>query len=233
MIDLHTHILPQMDDGSSSTEMSHRMLQVLKQDGVELLAATPHFYAHKESPQTFLKRRQEAYECLAPPEDSPEILLGAEVAYFGGISRCEPMQELCIGDSRLLLVELPFSPWSKTVVREVMELGKNLSLTPVLAHIDRYRTNDGFWEALELFLRAGVLLQCNADAIGKFFFSRRLIRMIQDGQIHFIGSDCHNMTTRPPNLQKALRKLEKSISLQMFAQRARCLLSSDRKEERL
>ncbi len=232
MIDLHTHILPQMDDGSDSVTLSHRMLLALRQQGVQLLAATPHFYAYKEAPQTFLKRRQEAYDRLAPPEGSPEIMLGAEVAYFSGISRSDEMRKLRIGNSRLLLLELPFSDWSRTMVHEVLDIGKNLSLTPVLAHIDRYRRVAGFWQTLELFSHAGVLLQCNAEAIGKLF-SRRLIGMVKDGQIQFLGSDCHNMTTRPPNMHKAVAKLEKSISLQTFDRRARRLLGSDRKEEHL
>ena len=60
MIDLHTHVLPGMDDGSRSPEESARMLRELAAQGVTLAAATPHFYAGENSPDRFLRRRKEA-----------------------------------------------------------------------------------------------------------------------------------------------------------------------------
>ena len=88
MIDLHSHILPGMDDGSKNPEESAALLRMLQQQGVTTLAATPHFYA-RETPEAFLKRRQEAVAKLPIMEDGPRMLLGAEVAYFSGMGNCE------------------------------------------------------------------------------------------------------------------------------------------------
>ena len=110
MIDFHSHILPGIDDGSQSVEMSLEMLGALKAQGAGVVCATSHFYATERSPERYLYRRQEAFEKLKPqlPEDAPEILLGAEVLYFPGISRMEALPSLCLEGTNLLLLEMPF-----------------------------------------------------------------------------------------------------------------------------
>lgn len=67
MIDFHTHILPKTDDGSRSTDESVKMLLALKEQGIDAVAATPHFYANDESVEDFLKRRQASFEALKAP----------------------------------------------------------------------------------------------------------------------------------------------------------------------
>ena len=105
MIDLHSHILPNMDDGSKSPEETAALLRLLAQQGVSTVVATPHFYA-QETPEAFLERRNASREKMLPSEEhQPEILLGAEVAYFSGMGSCEALIPLQIGDTKLLLVE--------------------------------------------------------------------------------------------------------------------------------
>ncbi len=225
MIDLHTHILPQMDDGSKSVQQSFQMLEAMARQGVDLAVATPHFYATKESVQSFLQRRETSLAKLA---DTPiRILPGAEVAYFSGISNTEALDTLCIGQSKLILVEMPFTAWSESVVREIVSIRRR-GLVPVLAHIERYRKLPAFWQLLQQLLRVGVLAQCNAQSICAPFLGKRLLRMIESRQVSFIGSDCHNTSSRPPNLQKAAEKIAKVISpefLQHFDSAGRELLA--------
>ena len=109
MIDFHSHILPGMDDGSKNIEESLALLRMLAEQGVKKVVATPHFYANDESVEKFLARRQQSYESLraALPAGMPEILLGAEVRYYQGISRLKELKELCVQGSNLLLLERP------------------------------------------------------------------------------------------------------------------------------
>ena len=81
MIDFHSHFLPGMDDGSKSVQESLKMLSLARDSGVNQIVATPHFYASKESPEHFLRRRESSWETLkeALPDDAPQIWLGAEV----------------------------------------------------------------------------------------------------------------------------------------------------------
>ena len=109
MIDLHTHILPNVDDGSSSLEESLALLRMLASQGVTLTAATPHFYATSDKPEQFFLRRESAWQQLSAAMESgmPCVLLGAEVAFYRNISQMQQLERFCIGSSRLLLLEMP------------------------------------------------------------------------------------------------------------------------------
>lgn len=113
MIDFHSHILPAMDDGSRNIEESLQMLRMLQEQGVERVIATPHFYADENPPDVFLRRRADAWEHLRAhlTQGLPHVLLGAEVHYFQGISRTAQVRQLCIQDTGVLLLEMPFSGW--------------------------------------------------------------------------------------------------------------------------
>jgi len=125
MLDIHTHILPNIDDGSRSVAESVAMIRASMEQGVNRLALTPHFYPERESPKRFLERRGESARelsaALAGMKQLPKMCLGAEVAYFEGMSRTEHIDSLCIGRTRMLLVELPFS--SETLpVRQISRM---------------------------------------------------------------------------------------------------------------
>ena len=142
MMDFHSHVLPGMDDGSRSVEESIGMLHQMAVQGVNRVAATSHFYAFQESPESFLSRRAEAAACLKEAmereEGLPEIHLGAEVRYYEGMSRTEALHEMVIEGTRLLLLEMPFTAWNERMLYEVRELEDNLRCTVLIAHIERY-----------------------------------------------------------------------------------------------
>lgn len=223
MIDLHTHILPGMDDGSRCAEETAALLAMLKDQGADTLAATSHFYADREDPEAFLRRREEA---LAQLDTEMKVIPGAEVMYFSGMQHSEALQDLCIGDSRLLLVEMPFRPWSDRVVEEVLDIQLRQGLQVVLAHVDRYGSRECMGRWKKPLLHEGVLFQANADAIVRPFSP--VLSMVKAGQIHFLGSDCHNLTTRAPVIGAAAAKLSRKLgkeTLQAMDARARELLN--------
>lgn len=213
MLDIHAHILPEMDDGSASAEESTRMLRLSRQQGVTVMAATPHFYATKDTPEKFLNRRQTAVEKMEyDAQTMPQLLLGAEVAYFGGMNRCTELRQLQIGLSGLLLVEMPFTAWSDRMVEEVIALRDHLGLQPVLAHVERYGRQ--FFKFQRHLLDGGVLFQCNTDAFLGGLSAVRWLRMLKNGEVHFLGSDCHNMEKRPPKLDQAGKVITKKLGHQ-------------------
>lgn len=118
MTDLHTHILPGIDDGAKTTEDSIRILRAEWEQGVETVVLTPHFYRDLENPAHFLKRRREAVLALGKcmmqmsPEERnvlPRMILGAEVAWWPNLAEWSELPELCIGETKNLLLELPVS----------------------------------------------------------------------------------------------------------------------------
>lgn len=199
MIDFHSHILPGVDDGSKDAQMSAALLQMLQQQGVTTVVATPHFYAERHTPEDFLCRRAEALAKL--PETPLRVLAGAEVAYFDGMCHSDALKDMCIGDTNLLLVEMPFETWTERMVQEICEIVTYQNLRPVLAHVDRYRSQ--FMRACTALLEYDVLFQFNADVFLDWRRRRWALAQLDRGMVHFVGSDCHNLTTRPPQMDKA------------------------------
>lgn len=212
MTDWHSHILPQMDDGSKSVEESVALLQALKGQGVDRVVATPHFYANDETVEDFIKRRQKAFEKVSVRlnDELPDVLLGAEVSFYSGISRMEGLSRLKIENTDLLLLEMPFSRWTEYTVKELLELASSGEFTIVLAHIERYLSLQNA-SVLERLYDSGILMQSNASFFVDFFKKKKALNFLKNGKIHFIGSDCHNMISRPPELQKAYTYIAKKL----------------------
>ena len=127
LVDFHTHILPGIDDGSQDESMTRDMLFEEKRQGVVDIVATPHFYANQMSVDGFLENRSAALEKTEQirreaDEPLPSIITGAEVYYFSGIGCAEEIPRLCIGDTRVLLLEMPFEQWTDDVLRDVKDL---------------------------------------------------------------------------------------------------------------
>ena len=219
MIDLHSHILPGMDDGSADVQESLWLLDTLAGQGVTLVAATSHFYATREYPEDFLRRRAQSVARLAPllTSDHPTIRLGAEVHYFESMSRASGLEQLCIEGTPLFLLEMPYGTWTGRMVDDVLELCSKRDLTVVMAHVERYFAHQPkqVWDVLE---QGGVLFQVNAQSFLRWFGSGRVLRLMREGKVHFLGSDCHNKTNRPPCLAQARARIARKLGQEMLWQ---------------
>ena len=138
----------------------------------------------------------------AANRDMPEIVLGAEVAYYSGISRLSNLKELCIDRTGLLLLEMPFSVWKEYTLKEVVEIATAKNIVVILAHIERYLKFQPY-KTLEQLMEIGVLMQVNASYFAELRTRRKAISLLKKGGIQFLGSDCHNLTSRAPKLGTA------------------------------
>lgn len=215
MTDFHSHILPGIDDGCKTVDVSIQALKMMAEQGIERVAATPHFYASHsgESPDEFLIRRNAAEaqlrEKMKGEEGLPEIFCGAEVKYFRGMSGVEDLTKLTLEGTELLLVEMPFSKWTSSEIKEVLSLNEKLGVIPVLAHIERFFSYQKNLDWIYEFKDEGVLMQMNAEYILGTFSSRKAMKLIKNHAIDFLGSDTHNLTDRKPNLGPAIEKIER------------------------
>ena len=220
--DIHTHILPHTDDGSSSSAESIEMLLALYAQGVTRVALTPHFKAVQDDPERFFKRTrattahfvERLNELFLNDADAkynlPDIYLGAEVAFFNAMSNVSAISDMCLSGTKYLLVEMPFDKWTVAMVDELDDLSKNYGITPIIAHIDRYFPC--FSEAmLDDMIQRGFKIQINADAFLGFWTRRRALTLMEAGKVHFIGSDAHNMGKRAPCIGDAVVEIEKRI----------------------
>ena len=203
MTDLHTHILPGMDDGSRDAAESVELLRREREQGVDTVVLTPHFYRDRENADRFLRRRQAACQTLrrAYADGPPRLIMGAEVAWFPSLAAEERLDELCLGSSRYLLLELPFAPWPARLLDQVYDFAAETGLTPILAHVERYLPlqEKGKMDAL---LSMGFPMQMNADSLLPFWRRKKSFRLLRRGT-WLIGSDCHDCTRRPPRLGPA------------------------------
>lgn len=212
MIDWHSHLLPEIDDGSPDVEESLALLRMEAEQGVDTVIATPHFFANDGSVEDFIERRRRSYERLknAMPESFPNIVLGAEVRYYTGIGKLPELGKLCIGKSKLLLLEMPMEKWTDYTVRELAGIARSGSVKLILAHIERYLSmqSESTWERL---YEAGITMQVNASFFTGFTTKRTALSYLSKGAIHLIGSDCHNTKYRPPKLGEAYKTIRRKF----------------------
>ncbi len=217
MIDFHTHILPGIDDGAKDVSVSAAMLEMEKEQGVNEIVLTPHYYGKFYSPTDFVRRRAAAYEkLLAVAAGEFFFTLGAEIHFSDTLSVNAECRKLAIGDTRYALVELPFGEkWSGSLLTRLRYFMDETELIPVIAHICRYPQLRKNPEALLRLAEMGCLLQVNASAFCDKDSSGFAFAALKHNLVHCLGSDCHNVTNRAPDLKRA----EEAIAQAGYADR--------------
>jgi len=212
MTDLHTHILPGMDDGARDADESIMMLRQEQAQGVDTVVLTPHFYRDRETSEQFLQRRAESFEklklrlCELPPEERqalPRLVLGVEAAWHHTLLDWERIDQLCIGQTKYLLLEMPFTPWTGHTINLIYDLMGHTDIVPVIAHLERYMNSQSAGRIQEI-LEMGIPVQVSADIFRHPLVWHKAITMLRRNQIHLLGSDCHDVHDRPPNLKAAV-----------------------------
>lgn len=217
-IDFHSHILPGIDDGSKNMDMSLEMLKLASEQGMDVMVATPHFYASRHSIEEFLERRRRAYERIREhlTEDLPKLRLGAEVAFFPGISKAEKISSLTVEGTDVLLLEMPFSPWTDAEMREVKDLAGSGRFHLMLAHLERYMAIPENRRKIEELQKLPLYIQINAGSFLEWKKRRILAKMIDMSRKYVLGSDCHGVSLRSPNLAEGRAMLEKKFGAEFL-----------------
>lgn len=228
MIDLHTHILPGMDDGPTHWKESLSMLAMLRDQGVTTVALTPHYYAPQESVESFVRRREASHQLIAG--EGMELLLGSETYLSDTLFRNDTLYDLCIGDTNYLLLELPYaSRWEPAVFERVEQLIHTFHVKPILAHPERFEAtqNANREKIFAKLTDLGCLLQFNIDSVVSPYSQKTTLELIQAGWGDVIGSDCHNTRSRPPQHHKFREIITKHIGdyqIETFQQNARTMI---------
>ena len=205
--DYHTHILPKMDDGPQDVSVSVNMLKSLKEQGVTRVCLTPHYFLHTESLESFTKRRQASFDLLLSEiekqnvKDSvPELVLGAEVSVERDLVNQESLSDLCLGDTNLLLLEMPFNPPDDQLFFLMENIALKFNIRPVIAHLDRYAgilKKEHIYRILDI---PGIIIQFNAASLGIFRRGSFVKKVMRTGVPVVFGTDCHDMKRRPPKI---------------------------------
>lgn len=212
VVDFHSHVLPKLDDGSASIQESIGMLRLHGEQGIAHVVATPHFYPMYDDPKRFLQHRKDAEERLREAMEShpdlPRLSIGAEVHYFPGISDSDILPELTIDGKRCILIEMPVSSWTEAMYRELEGISVKQGLIPIIAHMDRYIRPFRTHGIPKRLAQLPVYVQANAQFFLEKATASMAMRLLREDKIQLLGSDCHNLTSRLPNLGPAVRKIE-------------------------
>ena len=219
MTDLHTHILPGMDDGAKTVEDSLSMLRMEREQGVDTVVLTPHFYRDRENPKRFLQRRKDAAvvlgrQILSLPEGEreklPRMRLGAEVTWWPNMAEWEELPDMCIGKTKNLLLELPFTPWNDQMMYRLHDFYGQTGITPVIAHLERYLKGQQP-EYIREVLRLGFPIQLDCDLLLRPLSRGGILKLLRQGQAHLLASDCHDCVRRAPNLNAAIHVVRSKL----------------------
>ncbi len=195
--DLHCHVLPGIDDGASDLGESLRILEDMEKQGIQHIVCTPHFYLNKTNVSRFIKKRKESYSLLAENyQGNISICLGAEVYYCHGIYNIENFEDLTMGNSEYILIELPYSAKIDVdVINDIEKLMQTTGLTVIMAHIERF-LDKLTWRASRKLYSLNVIYQVNLSSVTNDKLVKPTLKFIKKGGYIILGTDTHNMKER-------------------------------------
>lgn len=232
LVETHCHILPGIDDGAPDVETSVKMVRRLKEQGAKAIILTPHYYSDSISYGNFIENRNAAFEKLsaALDDDDPKLIPAAEVYITEYLFNNESLKKLCIGNSGYALIEHSFScDFSQKTYERLLNLNYDFGIKPILAHIERYNALMNDENLLDEYINAGCLTQVNISSFSDAprGIRKKLIKYLESGRIHFIGSDCHNLSSRAPEYENGVNIILKKCgaqALEILEQNANLLI---------
>jgi len=211
-IDFHSHFLPGIDDGAKKTSIGCEMAHEALKQGVEYLVATPHFYPFNSVTidEAISKRDKALQKILSYSEENnieiPKIIKVFEVTYDRSLLSMDNLDKFCIDNTNHILLELPYNNWTNTLPEEIYELsisGYNI----ILAHIERYLSIEGRRVLSFTDLDVKFQISCSVPLKGE---ERRFLNyLIKNRRYCIMGTDMHNMDTRPCDISDSFKRFEK------------------------
>ncbi|WP_048766245.1 capsular polysaccharide biosynthesis protein Cps4B [Streptococcus cristatus] len=241
MIDIHSHIIFDVDDGPKTLEDSRRLLEESYRQGVRTIISTSHrrkgmFETPEEKIAANFKQVQELAKQVA---DDLTVLYGAEIYYTSDIlKKLEEGTFPSLGGTKYVLIEFSMNTPYKDIhsaLGNVIRLG----MTPVVAHIERYHCLENDEDRVSELINMGCYMQVNSSNVLKSklfgdrykFMKKRVQFFLERDLVHFVASDMHNLDDRPPYMQKAYQIVAKKYGAEraeeLFKTNQEILLSNE------
>jgi protein-tyrosine phosphatase len=235
IVDIHSHIIPGIDDGSKSMEMTLEMLKNAEEEGTTEIIATPHYLLeYGEATIIDVKNHvKKINDILEHEKINVKIYSGQEVYFTEKI--IDDYMEGNIGslnDSRYMLIEFPMDKFDNNIFDILYELQVR-DVVPIIAHPERYKPFKEKPSLINDFINEGYLFQVNAGSIeGKFGESvRKTADLFLKNHIYnFIGSDAHNIKNRNTGIKNAIDLLDDDINRGIFKDSSKKVLKNEKIE---
>jgi len=215
VIDLHSHILPGLDDGPSTMDGSLELARVAVAAGTATILATPHVNGdYGLGPERIGEAVTAVRAALAEAGIALEVLAGGEIAIWRLMDLDDPtLRRLALGGGPFLLVESPFSPVVGDFEPMVLDLQAR-GYRVLLAHPERCPAFQRDPARLERLIDAGAIAQVTAGSMAGAFGStvqRFTVMLLRHGFVHVVASDAHDHVKRPPGLNAGFAVLESAL----------------------
>ena len=207
MLDIHSHILPTVDDGAEDLDEALKILEMMQKDGITDVIATPHFYADSDNLNDFKTRTEKAYKTLCSAADGknlPRVFLGCEVLYYRYIGTSEAVTEFCFNGSNYLLLELVNDCITDSFFENLYCLKNQSGIIPIIAHIERYYKDRSFKKLLKFVKSENIPTQVNASSFFSPHYCKIAEKLIKKGYVTYLATDAHSVDKRPPKMKDAL-----------------------------
>lgn len=216
MIDFHTHILPNIDDGSRSIEETFNLINEAKNVGFEAIVSTSHYI--EEYYETNAPEREvwinAIYENLQAKNIDIKLYLGNEIYISENIIKLlEEGKASTINDTSYVLFEMPLNVEPMNLYDVIYEM-MQYKLVPILAHPERYSFVQKEPELIYDLIEKGVLMQANYGSIlGIYGEKPKMIvrKFLENNMIHFLGTDVHRQNTIYPKVPEALVEIKQIV----------------------
>lgn len=221
MVDLHSHIIPKIDDGSQSIETSILMLQEAKKAGFTDIFLTPHYIEnyYDLDIQTRKEKFEELQKIAKEKNIDINLYLGSEIFINPEIDLLYSKKAiLTLNNSRYMLIEIPMND-TILYLDDVIENLTCIGIVPILAHPERYQYVQNDITVCERLIDKGVLFQMNFGSIIGVYgkdVKKTAIKLLKNNYIHFLGSDVHRKESIYTKIESAKKKIIKIIGKEKF-----------------
>lgn len=213
LTETHCHIIPNIDDGANSVEMSLKMIETLESFGAKTIILTPHYYSDSISYTDFVKKRNDAFEVLKENyKGDVRLTAAAEVYVSDYLLHNDNLDGIKIANGNYALLEHSFSDsFSSKTFERLENLYYDFSVVPVLAHIERYNSLMSDFSKIEELIDMGCMTQVNISSFADFprHARKKILKLVDKGLVNLIGSDCHNMSGRAPVYEDGIKVILK------------------------
>jgi len=214
MIDIHTHILPELDDGSTDLEASINQLRIMADSGVTGVFFTPHYMPnfYPTSKSTILDKLQVVQQKVLQEQIAINLEIGVELFLEANSIEYVKGEDLTMGTSRYLLVETNMSGFATDFNDNLFKLLR-AGYKPILAHPERYLDIQRKPELAEDLMHRNVYMQINAGSLLGYYgkqVKKTAWTLLHQGWVHFLASDNHCKSDKYP-LEKACKLVAHKI----------------------
>ena len=216
MIDIHSHIIPNVDDGARSVEETFNILKEAQEAGFTDVILTSHFLLnyYETNAQELIFWKEKLQEVLKKQGTKINLHSGMEIYITNQMEELlENKKILTLANSRYMLIELPLATNVKYFDYVVYYLEAK-GIKPIIAHPERYKCVQKDPDIVEEYIEKGCLIQCNYGSIVNLYgreAEKTIKTLLKKNQVHFLGSDVHREKGTYLIILDAIKKIRKII----------------------